>query len=201
MVNFDVQVSREVPNDLMRATVSAQKEDRDAANAANTVNRLVAAALEKAKKFSAVKVQSAGYHTFPVYDKTRIAAWRAQSDVRLESRDFAQMSTLLGQLQETLQMSNLEFTVSPATRTAAEQTLTIEGINAFKQRAELIRSAYKADSYRIRQMDIHSGDGGGIVRPQRMATMEMAAKSVAPPPAEPGSSLLSVNINGSIQLK
>lgn len=201
VVNFEVQVSREIPNDIMRATVSAQKEDRDAANAADAVNRLVTAGLERAKKFPAIKAQTGGYHTYPVYDKTRIAQWRAQSDIRLESRDFSQMSTLLGQLQETMQISNLEFVVSPASRSAAEQGLTVDAINAFRQRAEVIRTAYKADSYRIRQIDIHSADNGGIIRPQRMAVMEMAAKSVAPPPAEPGSSLLTTSISGSIQLK
>lgn len=201
VVSFEVQVSREVANDVMRATVSAQKEDRDAANAADAVNRLVTAGLERAKKFPAIRAQTAGYHTYPVYDKTRIAQWRAQSDIRIESHDFSQMSRLLGQLQETMQISNLEFVVSPASRSAAEQGLTVDAINAFRQRAEVIRTAYKADSYRIRQMDIRNADNGGIIRPQRMAVMEMAAKSVAPPPAEPGSSLLTTSISGSIQLK
>src|SRR5688572_28639652 len=81
LVSLSAQAEREVPNDLLSATLFVEVEGADPAQLAEGVNRSMQRALATALSYKSVKTQSAGYHTIPVYDKNRVARWRVRQEL------------------------------------------------------------------------------------------------------------------------
>jgi len=68
-VDLQAEVSREVQNDLMTATLAAEANDPSAAQVATQLNRVTAEALKTAGEFKTIKARSGFTNTFPVYDR------------------------------------------------------------------------------------------------------------------------------------
>ena len=197
-IHFQVERSRPVENDRMQAVLSLTAEDDSAARLADQVNRSMDAALKTAKARVKVEVRTGGYRTYPVYNKEKIQRWRATQELLLESSDFAELGSLIGQLQERLQVASINFSVSSARRAAVEDELIAQALDAFKHRAELVRKQLAAKGYRI--VDVSINTGGGQPVPM-MRGLVMEAASVAPPAVEAGTSTLSVNVGGVVELQ
>jgi predicted secreted protein len=199
-IHFQVERNRPVDNDRMHAVLSLTAEDDNAARLADQVNRTMDGALKTAKARPGIEVRTGSYQTYPVYDKNRIRRWRATQELLLEGSDFAELGNLIGQLQERLQVGSIHFSVSPARRAAVEDELIAQALAAFKQRAELVRKQFAAKGYRLVNVAINTG-GGQPVPLMRGMAMEAMDKSAAPPALEAGTSLLSVNVSGMIELQ
>jgi len=198
LVHLNVQVEREIPNDLLIATLAAEAEGADPAQLADAVNRSMQRALAAGRGYSAVKLQSAGYQTLPVYDKGRVTRWRVRQELRLEARDFAAATELVGKLQSTLLLARLALTVSSEARRKAENALIAEALTAFDERAGVVRDAMKAKGYRVRELNV--APGGAPPRPMLAMARTMLAES-APPAVEPGGTRVLVAVSGTIQLQ
>ena len=199
-IHFQVERSRPVDNDRMHAVLSLTAEDDNAARLADQINRTMDGALKTAKARPKIEVRTGSYQTYPVYDKNKIRRWRATQELLLEGSDFAELGNLIGQLQERLQVGSIHFSVSPARRAAVEDELIAQALDAFKQRAELVRKQLAAKGYRIVDASINTG-GGQPVPLMRGMAMEATEKSVAPPAIEAGTSILSVSVGGVIELQ
>ncbi|MEK6244581.1 MAG: SIMPL domain-containing protein [Pseudomonadota bacterium] len=200
LVSLSAQAEREIPNDLLTATLAAEAEGADPAQLADSVNRTMQRALAGALAYKSVKAQSAGYQTIPVYDKNRVTRWRVRQELRLESADFAAATELIGKLQSTLMVTGLALSVSGETRRKAENALIAEALAAFDERARVVRDAMKAKGYRVR--DLQVSPGGAPPRPVlAMAARAMSAEPVAQPAVEPGSTRILITVSGTIQLQ
>jgi predicted secreted protein len=199
-IHFQVQRSRPVENDRMQAVLSVTLEDENAAHLADQVNRTTAWALQTAKAQRKVEVRTGNYRTYPVYDKNKIRRWRGTQELVLEGNDFAALGNLIGQLQERLQVTAINFSLSPAQRAAAEDEMITQALKAFKQRAELVRKQLVAKSYRIVDAFIDTGVGQPVPIVRR-ATAMAAEEAVAPPAMEGGTSTLTVTVRGVIELQ
>ena len=197
-IHFQVERSRPVENDRMQAVLSLTAEDDNAARLADQINRGMDAALKTAKARVKVEVRTGSYRTYPVYNKEKIQRWRATQELLLESSDFAELGSLIGQLQERLQVTSINFSVSSARRAAVEDELIAQALDAFKQRAELVRKQLAAKGYRIVDVSLNTG-GGQPIPMMRGAFMESA--SVAPPALEAGTSTLTVSVGGVVELQ
>jgi predicted secreted protein len=197
-IHFQVERSRPVENDRMQAVLSVTAEDDNAARLADQINRSMEAALKTAKARVKVEVRTGSYRTYPVYNKEKIQRWRATQELWLEGSDFAELGSLIGQLQERLQVASLIFSVSSARRAAVEDELIAQALDAFKQRAELVRKQLAAKGYRI--VDVSINTGGGQPVPM-MRGLAMEAASVAPPALEAGTSTLTVSVGGVVELQ
>lgn len=196
---LSADASRPAPNDLAIAQLYAEQSGPDAAAVARQVNRNIASAIETARSYQDIKVQSAGTSTWPVYAKTggRIEAWRMRSEIRLETRNTAALSELVGKLQASLAVSNISMQPAEETRRKAADEATVDAIRAFEQRAALIASTL-GKNYRIHRLNIaESGARPPIYA--KMRTSAMMAEA-APAPMEGGESDISVSVNGSIEL-
>jgi predicted secreted protein len=198
-VRFQVERSRPVDNDRMQSVLGVTAEDDDAARLADRINRTMDWAVKTARVHARIEVRSGGYRTYPVYNKEKIQRWRASQELILEGSEFAEMSSLIGQLQERLQVASINFSVSPARRFAVEDELITQALDAFKQRAELIRKQLKATGYRI--VDASVSTGSGQPAPVMMRAAAMESSSVAPPALEAGTSTLTVSVGGVIELQ
>lgn len=198
-IHFQVERSRAVDNDRMQATLSVTAEDASAARLADQINRTMDWAVKTAKTRPGIEVRSGNYRTYPVYSKDKIQRWRAAQELILEGTDFAALSALIGQLQERLQVASINFSVSPARRATVEDELIAQALDAFKQRAELVRKRLAARGYRL--VDAAINTGGAQSAPIVMHAAAMEASSIAPPAVEAGTSTLSVNVSGVIELQ
>jgi predicted secreted protein len=198
-VDFNVEASREVQNDLLVAQMSIDLEDRLPALVATRLNLALNEALGKAKKYPNVKTTSGNQNTYPTYtNNSRISSWHGRGELRLESRDFKAAGELIAELQTLLQLGNVQFTVAHDTRVQVENDLIGEAIHAFQSRADAIRTAMGAKSYKTVRFSINQG---GYQQPRPMMAMARAAISDAAPTPEfaGGDSRLSVQINGTIE--
>ncbi len=197
-IHFQVERSHPVDNDRMQAVLNITAEDDNSARLTDQINRTMDWALTTAKAQVKVEVRTGNYQTNPVYDQGKIRRWRASQELLLEGSDFAALSSLIGQLQERLQVTSINFSVSPSRRAEEEDGLIAQALDAFKQRAELVRKQFAAKGYRIVDFSINTG-GGELVPITRSFAME--ANSVAPPAFEAGTSTLTVSVAGVIELQ
>jgi predicted secreted protein len=200
LVTFSAQAEREVANDTLTAVLAVDAEGSDPVALADGANRAMRDALKLAQAFRAVNAKSLNYQTWPVYDKARIVRWRVRQELRLESRDFAQATELIGKLQSSLVVASLSVGLSPEARRQAENSLISEALAAFHERAALLRDAQKAKAYRTKELQVNAG-GGAQPRMYAAQRAGMASASVAPPSVEPGASSIQVTVSGTVQLQ
>jgi predicted secreted protein len=199
-VSFQVESSRDVPNDWIQAVVGITAEDVDAARLADRINTTMTRAMAVAKGAPAVRVKSGGYATHPVHQDGKLRRWRASQDLVLESADIDAVTDLVGKLQSELQLRSIGFSISPERRRATEDELISEALDVFKARAEIVRENLGASHYEIVQLSI-GAQGGPPVRPVFAEARAMGSPSVAPPALEGGTSRLSIHVNGTIELE
>lgn len=201
-VDFQVEAGREVANDLLVANMSVEIQDKQPARVAQQINTALNDARQKAAAFDAVKTSSGNQHTYPVYGKNnQLDAWRGHGEIRLESRDFKAAGELIMQLQSTLQLGSVQFSVAPDTREQTENALISEALKDFQTRAEAIRTALGAKSYKIVRFSINSG-GIPPRYPVALARSAVRAEMAIPAPEfAAGESRMTVQINGTIEMQ
>jgi predicted secreted protein len=202
LIDFRIDVQRPVANDLGRASAYVELTGSDPAEVARKVKAIVADGLATAKAQPGITVKSSGTHSYPIYSKTGrvIENWRMRSELLLESRDAAALSSAVGRLQGgQLAIGSIHFAPAPETRRKAEDDATLEAIEAFNAKAERIAAMLKKP-YKIRQLSVNAG--GHFPQPYPMArgAAMMASAEAAPMPVEAGESNLTVNVSGQIEL-
>jgi predicted secreted protein len=199
-VEFQVQATREVDNDLMRVVLAVEKEHADAARLADEINRAMDWALQQARAQSGVRSRSGAYHTFPVYEQQRIVRWRGIQELVVESdQGTAALNSLVGRLQERLQVRAMSFSVSEREQARIAQELTGEALDNFRQRAQAITERLSAAGYDIVRLQLQDSAGAP---PVPMQSMARALKTEDMPVAsEAGTSTLSVGVYAVIQLR
>ena len=197
-IEFSAEASRNVVNDLFRASVGSEASGSAPGDVARQVNAQIGEALKTARNFPAVKAQSNGTSTSPIYGKNgRIEGWRMRSEIALETADSTALSELLGRLQANLAVSALSMQPAAETRRKVENEVTVDAIAAFKARAAVIADAM-GKKYRIKQMSVHTS--GRSPQPLYRAAAKSMAMEAAPMPVEGGESTISATVNGQIEL-
>ena len=199
--SFQVEVTREIANDWVTARLSVVAEGKDPAVVADSVNQKMAAALATAKKARDVEVSSGAYTTQPVYDNGRVVRWRAHQELIAESGEVDRISKLIGQLQnDSVLLSNINFSVKRATRKALEDELITEALAAFRARAALIARGLGAGDWSLVGLSVgHSGGHPRRVHMRAEADMMSMSKAAAPS-FEAGTSEIQVQVSGDVEL-
>lgn len=201
-VELEASAWREVPNDLMTASLFTEANAAAPAEVATTLNRAGAEAIKRAAKFEGVKASSGQTHTYPVYDRQqKLAGWRGRMEIRLESRDFQAVAQLAAKLQPSMQLGGIGFAVSPELRRRVADELILEAIAAFRARADVARQALGGKTYRIRRIALNTGGVAPPPRPMAMARAAPAAAEVPPPVFEGGESRVQVVAHGTIEVE
>lgn len=202
-IDFSTEVAREIPNDLMTATLSLELNDKDVSKLTRQINTLVNDALKTAADYSAVKTSSGSQNTWPVYNSSnRQDGWRGRAEIRLESKDFKATGELISKLQNRLQLNGLRFSVAPETQKSVENSLTGEAVTAFRSRAETLQKAWSANTYKLVQMNLGSA-GNPVAYAPMMRAMKLADNTEAMPVQDfaGGNTRLVINISGTIELQ
>ncbi len=196
--DLSVTAGREVENDTLVIVMYAQREGNNTSQLATEVNSLIGNAIKQAKTVSAIKVQTLEYNTTPVYRKQTLEGWRIRQSIRLESKDSAALSDLVGKLQKNLAVGSISYTVSPEQRRSVEERLITEAIAAFKQRSQLVSREMGRSGYRLVRMQVNTS--GIAPRPQLMRAMVMEGAAAPAPALEAGTQQLQVHVSGTIEM-
>ncbi|MBC7943814.1 MAG: SIMPL domain-containing protein [Burkholderiales bacterium] len=199
VVELQADAQREVQNDTMTATLFVEQNGFEPAQVADSVNKVVNQALKTAKEFGGVTVKSGYTQTYPVYGKNnQLQGWRMRSELRLETKNFAAGSKLIGKLQSSMQLAEMGFSVSDEARRKAENELVTEAIARFRERADIARQALDGGAYKIQRLSINTG-GRQPIRPF-LARAEARSMDVAAPDVQAGTSEVTVSANGAIEI-
>lgn len=199
LVNLQADAFRQVDNDLLVVIMSAVAEANTAREAARSVNDKMIWASEAIRHVDQVKHQTMNYQTSPLYNNRTIVGWTVSQQIRLESLKVEQLTSLVGNLQDQLNVTAMQFEISPERRKETESQLITEALAAFTEKARLVTTALGAKDFRL--VTISVNEGGNMPIRQAYA-MEMAVvRSAAPAPeVAAGESRVAVTINGTVQL-
>ena len=198
-ISLDASASAEVENDTMIASLFVQEEGNKASELSGQVNRKINWALEQLKSFDDIKVETESYSTSPVYNKGQIIAWRVRQSIKLESKDMALMTDVIGELQAQLKLDGISFDVSREKREQQTEVLIDKALSAYSARAKQIANNLNHDRYKI--VNIHVSTSSVSPRNNyRSAGVMMAESAVPAPDFSAGERTLSVRVNGTIEL-
>ena len=198
--SFSVSATEDVGNDTLVAVLTVQRDGSGARQLAAEVNQVMAWALAKAKEAPAIAVQTLDYQTTPIYQKNVLTGWRVSQSLRLEGRETAAVSDLVGVLQERLNLQQVGYEVSRERRKEVEDRLIGEAIAAFQARAKRIAGDLQRRAFRLVQMDVSTGPVPMPLYRQRAMPMAMAEMAAAPPAIEAGTQTINVGVSGEIEL-
>ncbi len=196
-VSLQAEAQREVPNDEMRVLLAAEHQGNEPAKLSEQVNWDMAWALEQAGHVDAIDVETQGYVTQPIYNSGAISGWRVRQELQLKTSEFAKLTELLGTLQQRLQIRQMGFSPTPATRKQHQNELITEAIQSFKERIAIVQQNMDGKDYRIIEMNVNTSGFG--YRPMAMADMGMAKMERSGPAVEAGTSEVTVTVSGSVQ--
>jgi predicted secreted protein len=198
--SFSVSATEDVANDTLVAVLTVQRDGSSARQLATEVNQVMAWALAKAKEAPSIKAQTLDYQTSPIYQKNVVTGWRVSQSLRLEGRETAAVSDLVGALQERLNLQQVGYEVSRERRKEVEDRLIGEAIAAFQARAKRVAADLQRRTFRLVQMDVSSGPAPMPVYRQRAMPMAMAEVAAAPPAIEAGTQTITIGVTGEIEL-
>ena len=200
-VSLTAQASAQVGNDTMHVMLNTYGEGPDAAQLAQKINQDMAWALSVLKPHTGIRAATGSYQSWPLTSKDgrTTTGWRAQQTLELESLDSEQLGRVVGELQQRLHITGMNFRVSDRKRSEVEDHLIDSVLNAFKVRAKRAASDLGATDYRIVSVNIGSSSQTPPVlyRPRMgLAT----ADTEAAVPVATGESEVAVTASGTIQL-
>ncbi|MGB5202319.1 MAG: SIMPL domain-containing protein [Sedimenticolaceae bacterium] len=199
-VSLNAAAQTEVETDLLVVVLFAQAEGSQAAAPADEVNRLMDWAMSMLKSNPDVKAQTLGYRSSAIYKDNKIRGWRVNQSLRLEGRDGRLLGDLISELQAQLKVQSIDYQVSDERRSEHLDELTAAALARFQQRAEHIAKSLGRAGYRLVRLNIN--EGGHSPMPGMGARMmsAQADSMVAPARIESGTQVITVSVNGEIEL-
>jgi predicted secreted protein len=201
VVTLAESAQRDLRRDRLRIQLRVEQAGRDAARVQADVNRMMAAALERARAAASgggFRVETGGYAIYQErVSETREMRWRARQDLVLVGGDAAAMLPLAGQLQQDgLLASGMGWELGEDARRAAEQALLGEALARLRARAEAAAQALGAEFLRFATVAIDPQPGTPMPMPRMMAA-PMAMAAPAPEMAsEAGVETVRVGVQG-----
>ena len=198
-VSLSANASKEVPQDELQVTLYAVSEADDAKTTSDEVSSRVHKALSILNNTKDLTTQTGSFNTHPVYRKQKITGWRSRQTLEVKSTNAAELSQLLGRLQNHVLIENIRYNVSEQSRRLTENQLIDEAIANFQHRARQITNGMQRKKYRLVDMNISTSHPRPQLMHARMATS--MAESSSAPPIQSGKQRIEVTISGKIEVQ
>ncbi len=199
VLHLSETAQRDVPRDLLRATLAAESTNVDAGKVQAEINQRMTAALARIKQAAGVSVETGGYNVYRETPDKQSPRWHGSQTLILTSKEFGALLTLTGALQQQgLVIQSLAPDLSREARQSVEDSLTDEALTRLRQRAERI-----AASAGVKLHGIHTLSVGNVNAPPPIIQpfmRAMAAAAAPPPVAEPGNATVSVTVSAEFAL-
>jgi predicted secreted protein len=192
---------RDVPRDLLHASLAAEATDPDAGKVQAAINQRMSAAMTRIKQVAGVTAATSGYSVYRETPDKQPPRWHGSQTIDLTSKDFAGLLSLIGALQQQgLVVQSLAPDISREARQSVEDALTDEALTRLKQRADRIAATAGVKLQGIRTLMVGNVNAPPpIIRP--LLRMSAAEAVPAPPPvAEPGNATVSITATAEFAL-
>jgi predicted secreted protein len=200
VLSLTAQAVTEVPTDVVHLTLAAEQEGPEPAAISSALSARAQQVIAEAKRTPGVQAESGGFTIHPNTDRNgKISTWRGRSEVILQSRDFAAVSKLAGQLANQMQVQNINFSLSREARQAAEGKLTEQAVASFRDKAQATARLFGYGGYAIRNVQV--GEAGAVTPMPRMYAAKTMMADATPVPVEGGKAQVTVTVTGSVQMQ
>ena len=204
LVSLQAQGSLEVQQDMLTISMNTTRDGADAATVQTQLKTALDAALAEAKKVAQpgqLDVRTGNFSLYPRYGRDgKINGWQGSTELVLEGKDFARISTLAGKIN-TLTLGNVGFGLSREARARVEAEVTAQAIERFKAKAQDVSKGFGFTGFTIREVSVNANDQGNAPRPRMMAMEAKMSSADAAVPVEAGRSTVVVTVAGSVQMK
>ena len=205
VVRLSASGSVEAVQDWLTLTLSTTREGSDPGAVQSYLRQAVDGALAEVKKTAqpgAMEVRSGAFSLQPRYSNDgKMSGWVGTAELVLEGADFPRIGNAAAKAQP-LTISNLNFSLSRATRSQLESQAQKLAIDAFKTKSAEIARGFGFGDYALREVTVSAADQSLGPRPLMLAKSARSfAADSAPVPLESGKSQVFVTVSGAIQLK
>jgi predicted secreted protein len=203
VVSLSSSASLEVARDLLSITFSTTREGPDAAAVQSQLKQALDAALAEAKKAARpgqVEVQTGNFSLSPRYTSKGAAnGWQGSAELIVEGRDMQAIGQLAGRIT-TLTINRVGYALSRELREKSEGEVASQAIARYRGKAAEYARQFGYAGYTIREVNVSSNEQQPMPR-----VMAMAARAPAPAadealPVEPGKGVVTVSVNGTVQM-
>lgn len=204
VVNLMSSASVEVAKDWMTATLSVTRDGPDANAVQSGLKQALDTALAEARKVAKpgqVEVQTGNFSMFPRYSKSGpISGWQGSAELMIEGRDMLAISQLVGRIG-SMTVARVMYGLSREQREKAEGDVAAQAIVRYRAKAAEYARQFGYSAYAIREVNVSTNEPqmGNPMQVMRNRAMSSASAEEALP-VEVGKALVTVNVNGSVQL-
>lgn len=154
-VNFTVVTEKEIPRDLLQATLYVRTEGNNLGVLNKQINEKVEGALNLLKTQPEVVLRSNNRDSQIRYNNQgKKNGWIVDASLVVESKNFQAFSELLNQLSEHFVIEDMSASVSKEARKELENELTEAVLLEFNSKAQLIQKSLNAKGYRVVDLDL-----------------------------------------------
>ena len=154
-VNFTVVTEKEIPRDLLQATLYVLTEGNNLGMLNKQINEKVEGALNLLKTQPEVVLRSNNRDSQIRYNNQgKKNGWIVDASLVVESKNFQAFSELLNQLSEHFAIEDMSASVSKEARKELENELTEAVLLEFNSKAQLIQKSLNAKGYRVVDLDL-----------------------------------------------
>lgn len=154
-VNFTVVTEKEIPRDLLQATLYVRTEGNNLGVLNKQINEKVEGALNLLKAQPEVVLRSNNRDSQIRYNNQgKKNGWIVDASLVVESKNFQAFSELLNQLSEHFAIEDMSASVSKEARKELENELTEAVLLEFNSKAQLIQKSLNAKGYRVVDLDL-----------------------------------------------
>jgi predicted secreted protein len=203
VVNLTATASAEVARDLMSVVLTTTREGPDAQAVQTAVKQALDAALAEARRVAKpgqVDVQTGNFSLSPRYSsKGQMIGWQGSAELLIEGRDMPAIAQLVGRIS-SLTIARVGYNISRELREKTEAEVSAQAIARYRAKAAEAARAFGYGGYTLREVTVGTNEPpSGVVPMMRAQAMSTQAES-APLPVEAGRAVVSVSVNGTVQL-
>lgn len=202
VVTLTSSATVEVPRDMMSITLSTTREGPDAQAVQTALKQALDAALAEARRVAKpgqVDVQTGNFSLHPRYtNKGVMSGWQGTAELLIEGRDMPAIAQLAGRIT-TLTVQRVSHGLSRELREKSEGEVSARAIARYRAVAADYAKQFGYAGYTIREVNVSANEpppGGPIP----MMRQQMAMKEDAALPVEAGKAVVTVTVNGSVQM-
>jgi predicted secreted protein len=203
VVSLASSASVEVTKDVLAVALSASREGQDAASVQSQLKQALEAALVEARRAARpgqVEVQAGNFSLYPRYsNKGTVTGWMGSTELLIEGRDMQAIGQLTGRIT-TMTIARVGYNLSREVREKVEGDVTAQAIARYRAKAADYAKQFGYAGYTLREVSVQSGETQVFAPAQMMRAKTMAMAADESLPTEPGKGMVSVTVNGTVQL-
>lgn len=177
-INFSVETSREVTEDVLQVTLFTQIEQNQLAVANKELNNKINQALALLKQYEGkISIENNTRSTYVRHNNQgKQSGWVVRGQFVLVSKDSEILSQAISQLDHLMAIDEMKSYVSPDKIKQVEEQLMLEALDKFHHQAKLIQTHLHAKQYQLVELHIASPSDP---QPYRHTLLRTAGKNAS----------------------